>query len=401
LSISASRVSTSSWDKGALFAGIMTGMNNASRGQVDAGTFVYHNDGKIWITDIGSDNYNIYGYFGGQNGAPANTRYRYYRMNAEGHNTIALTSQPVNVPFGQKLTAGGEITDWFSNEFGSYAILDQTDVFGGYANFARRGMLLTNDRKTLVIQDEIALGGVETLYWLAHFDITNINYEIAPNGRTMYLYWMKNNQIVQTLRLSIISRNAYEKFTVTTAGETEADRLLKGDQGTVDYAFSKANGALDSEKPRNLLRRIAIKAHTNTMQMAVCIELIDSVSDPVGYSTLIPMDKWVPQQGVIADTTDKTNLRGAPNLKNIKNEVKEINQLIENNRHLTSRMLVFYYDLCDVYYISINFYLTELASYSKELADYEKAKAIYDAYIATVNRTANTTRNISLRLMSV
>ena len=393
-------VTRSSWEKGALYAGIIGGMNSASHGQVDSGSFVYHNDGKIWITDIGSDTYNIYGYFNGQNGAPANTRYRYYRMNAEGHNTVAITSQPLTLPYGQKLSAGGDITDWFSNEFGSYAIIDQTDVYGGYANFARRGMMLTNDRKTLVIQDEIALDGVQTMYWFAHFDITNITYEIAANGRTMYLYWMKNNQIVQTLRLTIVSRNAYEKFTVTTAGETEEDRLLKGDNGTVDYAFSKANGAAESEKPRNLLRRIAIKAHTNTMQMAVCIELIDSVSDPVGYSTLVPMDSWVPQQGITEDTTDKTNLRGAANIKNIKSEVKEINQLIENKRHLTSRLLLFYYDLCDIYYISINFFPEDLRDYAKELADYDTAKAIYDAYITTINRTANATRGISQMLIS-
>ena len=394
-------VTRSSWEKGALYAGIIGGMNSASHGQVDSGSFVYHNDGKIWITDIGSDNYNIYGYFNGQNGAPKNTRYRYYRMNAEGHNTVALTSQPVTVPYGQMLSAGGDITEWFSNDFGSYAILDQTPVYAGFANFARRGMMLTNDRKTLVIQDEIALDGVQTLYWFAHFDITNITYEIAGNGRTMYLYWMKNNQVIQTLRLSIISRNAYEKFTVTTAGETEEDRLLKGDNGTVDYAFSQANGALDKEKPRNLLRRIAIKAHTNTMQMAVCIELIESKNDPVGYSYLIPMENWEPQQGIIEDTTDKTNLRGAPNLKEIKNEVKEIKQLIELDRHLSSRILAYYYALCDVYYISINFYPSELTPYSKELAEYEAAKALYDEYIGTINKTTNTTRNISLYMLSV
>ena len=55
----------------------------------------------------------------------------------------------------------------------------------------------------------------------------------------MYLYWMKNNQIVQTLRLTIVSRNAYEKFTVTTAGETEEDRLL-------DEKEAKTNKKLDT-----------------------------------------------------------------------------------------------------------------------------------------------------------
>ena len=396
-------VTRSSWEKGALYAGIIAGMNNASHGQVDSGTFIYYNAGKIWLQDIGSDNYNIYGYFGGQNGAPANTRYRYYRMNAEGHNTVAITSKPDKIPFGQVLTAGGTISDWFSNEYGSYAILDQTDVYGGYANFAKRGMMLTNDRKTLVIQDEIALDGVETLYWFAHFDMSNIEYEIAPNGRTMYLHWINRSsgRVEMTLRLSIVSRNAYEKFTVTTAGETEEDRLLKGDMGTVDYAFSKANGALDSEKSRASLRRIAIRAHTNILNFAVCIELIEDKNDPLGYSTIVPMEEWVPSKGIIKDESGKENLRGNPNLKSIRSEVNGIQQMIDLDRHLTVRLAAFYLALTNVHYIEINFYPEELVPYEDELEQYHNAKAIYDTFANTINTTVDTTRIISQTLMGV
>ena len=394
-------VTRSSWDKGALYAGIIGGMNSASHGQVDSGTFVYHNGGKIWLEDIGSDNYNIYGYFNGQNGAPTNTRYRYYRMNAEGHNVVALTSQPASVPYGQKLSAGGDITEWFANDFGSYAILDNTDVYSGYANHAKRGMMLTNDRKTLVIQDEIALGGVQTLYWFAHFDMKNITYEISPNGRTMYLYWTVNNRVEQMLRLTIVSRNSYEKFTVTSAGETEEDRLLKGDMGTVDYAFSKANGALDSEKPRNTLRRIAIQAHTNTMQMAVCIELINAKTDPVGYSTLIPMNEWEPKEGVIAGDNNSDTLRGMPNLSTIKTDVRSIRSTIEKGRHLTYNIDTFYLDLSNVYYTQSFFYPDELLSCESELEEYKQAKAIYDEFKSEINARLTQSQGLIYSLMGL
>lgn len=394
-------VTRSSWEKGALYAGVIAGMNNASHGQVDSGSFIYYNGGKIWLQDIGSDNYNIYGYFNGQNGAPANTRYRYYRMNAEGHNVVALTSQPDALPFGQSLTGGGEITDWFTNEFGSYAIIDNTGAYAGYATSAKRGMLLTNDRKTVVIQDEVMLSGVQTLYWLAHFDITNINYEISPNGRTMYLYWTVNNKVLQTLRLTIVSRNAYEKFTVTTAGETEEDRLLKGNMGTVDYAFSKANGALDSEKTRQFIRRIAVKAHTNTMQMAVCIELITSKNDPVGYTRFVNMSDWVPTEGIVADDTKPDNVRSVPDLNTIKQNVRSIRSTIENGRHLTYNIDTFYLDLADIYYTQSYFYADELASYRKELDEYEAAKAIYDEFKDKINAMAAQSKSLSYRLIGI
>ncbi len=394
-------VTRSSWEEGALYAGIIAGKNNASHGQVDSGTFVYHNDGKIWLQDIGSDNYNIYGYFNGQNGAPKNTRYRYYRMNAEGHNVVALTSQPDELPFGQSLTGGGEITDWFTNEFGSYAIVNNTEVYGGYATSAKRGMLLTNDRKTVVIQDEVMLSGVQTLYWLAQIDIKNITYEISANGRTMYLYWTVNNRVLQTLRLTIVSRNAYEKFTVTTAGETEEDRLLKGNMGTVDYAFSKENGALDSEKSRSTLRRIAVKAHTNTMQMAVCIELINSKNDPVGYTRFVNMSDWVPTEGIVADDTKPDNVRSVPDLNTIKQNVRSIRSTIENGRHLTYNIDTFYLDLADIYYTQSYFYADELASYRKELDEYEAAKAIYDEFKDKINAMAAQSKSLSYRLIGI
>lgn len=394
-------VTRSSWDKGALYAGVMGGANSASHGQVDSGTFIYYNDGKVWLQDIGSDNYNIYGYFNGQNGAPHNTRYRYYRMNAEGHNTVALTSQPVDLPFGQKLTGAGDLTDWFSNEYGSYAIIDNTDVYGGYANSAKRGMMLTNDRKTLVIQDEIALGSVQTLYWLAHFDMTNITYEIAPDGRTMYLYWMRGNRVEQMLRLSIVSRTSNEKFKVTTAGETEEDRLLKGDQGTVDYGFSNANGSSVSEKTRRTIRRIAIESRTLTMQMAVCIELVQSKNDPVGYKSLIPMNEWEPTKEAVGGNEKPDNIRGMPNLSTIKSDVRSIRNTIEKGRHLTYNIDTFYLDLSNVYYTQSFFFPEELTSYNKELEEYRAAKAIYDTFKDTVNQRINATQRVIYNLVDI
>ena len=51
----------SNWEEGAVFVGIMGGNNNVSHGDIDAGSFVYHNKGTIWFLDFGSEEYNVPG----------------------------------------------------------------------------------------------------------------------------------------------------------------------------------------------------------------------------------------------------------------------------------------------------------------------------------------------------
>ena len=399
-------VTRSSWEKGALFAGIIAGPNGAQHGQIDSGTFVYHNGGVQWLIDLGSDNYNLYGYFAGADDAPYLTRYRYYRMNAEGQNVVALTSQPNTVPYGQVHPNGGEIIDWFSNEYGSYAIIDNTEAYGSYATDAKRGMMLTNNRKTLVIQDEIRLSSVETLYWLAHFDASTISPSIENSGRRMYLY---DNMSGKMIRLSIVSNNSYERFTITSAGNTEEDRLLKGDRGTVDYEFSMNHGKMETQRSRDMLKRIAIEVDSNTMNMAVVIEMIESKDDPIGYSKFVPMNEWVPSGKVSNDNIPDTSVpsvdelprRTNAKLSTISSSVKNIRKHIEMGRQFSSRIEEYYADLSNVYYTYTRFYPDELVDYKTYLDEYEIMKADYDNYRETVNETAKTVKSLTQVLMGV
>lgn len=54
-----------------------------NHGDLDAGTFVYSWNNIRWIVDLGSDNYGLPNYFG----SPGE-RYKYYRKNSLGHNTL-------------------------------------------------------------------------------------------------------------------------------------------------------------------------------------------------------------------------------------------------------------------------------------------------------------------------
>ena len=89
-------------------------------------------------------------------------------MGGEGQNHVIVTSQPVNIPYGQALNGSGDMEKTFTNEYGSYAIMDLASCYPGVVNYARRGMLYTNNRKTVVYQDEIGFRTVQDFAWIAH-----------------------------------------------------------------------------------------------------------------------------------------------------------------------------------------------------------------------------------------
>ena len=171
------------WAKGSLFAGIIGGENpsGGSHNQLDSGAFIYHNLGKLWFTDLGSDYYNSRGI---KNGIGYFGNYALYRRNAEGNNCLCLKS----LPYGQLLGGAGHVTETRSSDTASYCIIDNREVYGeDKVEYARRGMLLTNNRKTLVIKDEVGLKDTDTIFTTAHFESDKITAELSENQRECVL----------------------------------------------------------------------------------------------------------------------------------------------------------------------------------------------------------------------
>jgi hypothetical protein len=76
----------SSWQVNGTFVGFRAGANCSwFHGDLDAGSFVYTWRGVRWISDLGSDNYGLPGYFGGG-------RFNWYRKNSRGHNTLQFNN---------------------------------------------------------------------------------------------------------------------------------------------------------------------------------------------------------------------------------------------------------------------------------------------------------------------
>ncbi len=134
-----------------VYAGLHAGDNTANHGNLDTGTFVLDAGGVRWFVDLGSDNYNLPGYF---SGGATGQRWDYYRMRAEGQNTLVIN--PDDDP-DQIVNSDSPIVDFVSKPRGAYAVTDMTRAYADDASSAKRGLFLTNNRNTVIVQDEVTL----------------------------------------------------------------------------------------------------------------------------------------------------------------------------------------------------------------------------------------------------
>jgi hypothetical protein len=173
------------------------------------------------------------------------------------------------------------------NEHGAYALINQTSVYYNNASSAKRGMLFTNDRKTVVIQDEVVFKEAETVYWVGH---TYQDIYVTTDGRSAYM-----TDGVSTIRVSLLSSNSALRFDILST----YDFILE-DTFRPDYATTHGTGVAESD--RSMFKRLVVKCENVTeLDLAVVIEDVTENDDiEVGY-TYQKMDSWVPS----ADTRDE------------------------------------------------------------------------------------------------
>jgi len=133
----------SAWnDPNAIFVGFKGGDNKANHSHLDLGNFVLDAEGVRWVVDLGSDNYNLPRYFDTKK-----TRWTYYRLRTESHNTLTLNH------LNQDRLAEAPIIKFHSTPERTHAVTDLTAAYKG-VNHVKRGIALI-DRRYVLIQDEI------------------------------------------------------------------------------------------------------------------------------------------------------------------------------------------------------------------------------------------------------
>jgi hypothetical protein len=174
----------SSWEPGAIIVGIQAGdsQNLGGHRHLDLGSFIMDALGERWIIDSGKERETY------QRHKHKNPRHAYYRLRAEGHNLPVLN--PNEGP-DQNPRAKAKIVKFKSTPQQALAVVDLTEAYDEHAKQAQRTFAL-EDRKRLVVTDELQALKPSELWWFLH---TDAKVKLTDSGRTANL--AKNGKILK------------------------------------------------------------------------------------------------------------------------------------------------------------------------------------------------------------
>ena len=134
----------SGWSGDAGWLAIKGGTGAANHGHLDAGSFVYEAGGRRWFHDLGSDNYNMPGYFGKQ-------RWDYLRLNNFSHNTLVIDGKLQAAP-----KEGCPVSPVKLAGTNSSTVVDLSRAYQDQAESVNRGAMLDAADGSVRIIDTIA-----------------------------------------------------------------------------------------------------------------------------------------------------------------------------------------------------------------------------------------------------
>jgi hypothetical protein len=244
-------------DSDASFVGFKAGEIGASHGHLDAGSFVFDALGQRWTHDLGGDDYALPGYFG-------SARWNYYRLRAEGHNTLVI-----NPGSGaDQVTGARPPILLFQDNPGSDAsvVADLTAAYGVMR--AWRGVSLFQNRRWLLVQDEITNASPATVWWFMHLNTATAPV-IAPDQSSVML-----TQGSARLWLKILSGGG--SFTVSNAVPLPT---------SPNPAGQNTNGSYQKLAVR-------LTGVTSTTFAVLMVPLRSGENPPTNFPALLPLNQW-------------------------------------------------------------------------------------------------------------
>jgi hypothetical protein len=187
----------------AVYVAFKAGDNRTSHGHLDIGSFVLEAHGVRWAVDLGSDDYNLPGYWGP-------TRWQYYRLNNKSHNTLVIDEQIQNP------SAKCNVVAFHSAPQRAAAMVDMSAAYQGQASSARRGIELL-DRRAVHVRDELAGVNGEVRWGI----VTEAQIELAGRQATL-------TQNGKTLRAEILAPAGARFEIVSTKPPTARERQNEG-----------------------------------------------------------------------------------------------------------------------------------------------------------------------------
>lgn len=211
------------YDKGATYLGASGGNNYRAHGHMDIGSYVVDMAGERFIMDPGAENYSAPGGYFTRN------RYYFYRSRPEGHNLYIINPENTLEYYGmgKEADATGELL--VSKPKGGIGVMDLSEAYEEWATSAKRGYMLTDDRRSVVVRDEIELKNPDSeVRWGIH---TKADVEFVSENQA--LLTLNGKKLLVT-----VDTNAAEwKFAegvpqtladITKTVVTEADNVKAG-----------------------------------------------------------------------------------------------------------------------------------------------------------------------------
>jgi len=287
------------------FAGIKGGAANHGHAHGDIGKFDFYANGVKWTTESGGYDYNAPDYWnwhGGVDNGPAGKRWQYWGTRGEAHNTLIIDpdSQFEFDPFERAVMYHTE-----SKPRGSIALINTTPVHRGKALKAERGMMMADERRSLVVRDEVTVAKPCKVYW--HM-FTTQDAKLSEDGKRV-----------------IIAESGNPQNYVTVDFLCDAP-----------YTLTVARPELLPNSPNNEY----VTVDTHTYQIRVCIDAKDAVNLTAKITPMtvengtdisefnIPMSQWTIPDGEIPelprlDTLTVDGIEYNPNLRVINHFVSQ------------------------------------------------------------------------------
>ncbi len=202
----------SKWfDTNATFASIKAGYNQVNHGHLDMGNFIVDALGERWAKDLGSDDYNLPGYWDKKEGGQ---RWTYYRLNSKSHNVPLINGK------NQDTHGTSKLIGFRSEGPFPYAIVDLSTAYTNANTTGKitRGIALVNERNDVLIQDEYDLDRPRFLQWGM---TTYATIELHTDGTAMLSLNGKQ------LRATVLSPSGWQ-FGIESAEQPPPQRANKG-----------------------------------------------------------------------------------------------------------------------------------------------------------------------------
>lgn len=259
-------------DTDALYYSSHGGMVRSYHSQADVASFVFDLSGERWATDLGCENYNVQGTTGG-------SLYGYYvayRRRAESHNIMVFDPDEYG---GQNNDGFATLERWETNDRGSIAVYDLSEVYSEETSSAKRGFYVGDDRRSLTVRDEfVPLRNMDAKWFMT----TEASVEIIDDNTAIL------TKDGRKLKMEVVTDAKEHTLTVGRAIPLETSPTLDGQYTNIGFSRIAVNLNLEANKAQHV---------------TVKLSAYEETTEPIGEMNK-PIDQWTLQNGECAARTE-------------------------------------------------------------------------------------------------